>query len=579
MIDHDVQATFCATLVDEWVRAGVRHAVVCPGSRSTPMALALVHDGRLAVQVVVDERTAGFVALGIGMATRLPAVVLTTSGTAAVELHPAVVEAHQAQVPMLAVTADRPPELQGCGAPQTIDQQHLYGEGTVRWFIDPGVPDGIDPPMWRWVAARAAVAALGSPPGPVHVNLPFREPLVGRAGPVAPGMDDGKRLLAPAPVEVPDESEELVALADLLTSGDGVIIAGGGIDDPSSVLELASALGWPVIADQRSGCRSDHPCVVAHADALLRVPTVAAALSPALVLRLGAPLASKALSQWLAALTVPQIGVDAHGTLWDPEQVTVATIAVEPGALGELVRPLIGERGAGADSAWLRRWREADRVAALAIEAALAAEPEATEPATARDLLAALPDGATLVVSSSMPVRDLEWYAVPRSGVRVLANRGANGIDGITGTALGVALGAAAPTVALLGDLALLHDAGGLLGLAARHVDLVLVVIDNDGGGIFSFLPQALELPADEFEQLFGTPHGVDLAALAAVHAIACTTVEQRDALAPAVHAALAAGGVHLVVVRSARAANRAVHDALVTAASSALLDGPAPGA
>ena len=327
--------TFCATLLDEWVRAGVTDAVMAPGSRSTPMVLALAAEARIRLHVHHDERSAGFLALGLGLATGRPAVVLTTSGTAAVELHPAVVEAHEARVPLIVCTADRPPELHGVGAPQTIDQQHLYGR-SVQSFADPGVPDEATDHTWRPLAAETyirSVRGLGRPGGPVHLNLPFREPLVGEVGaPRPPGRPDG-RPWEQAVVQgeaLPDES--LDALATGVAGRRGVIVAGAGIDDPGAVMALGRAVGWPVLADPRSGCRIPTESTISHADALLRVPSVVERLAPEVVVRLGALPASKVLGQWLSGLDAWQVGIEATGARFDPDRSLDALIAAEPGA-------------------------------------------------------------------------------------------------------------------------------------------------------------------------------------------------------------------------------------------------------
>lgn len=506
------QATFCATLVDEWARAGVRHAVVAPGSRSTPMALALAADDRIAVHVFHDERCAAFCALGIGLATGVPAVVLCTSGTAATHFHAAVVEAHHAGVPLLAVTADRPPELRDAGAPQTIDQQHLYG-GAVRWFCDPGVPDEASRPRWRSIAARAVAEALEG--GPVHLNLPFREPLVGTRGELPPPLPRPAGATAQATAAAPPASLPTLRLQ----SRRPLVVAGAPVEVPDGV---------PVLATPRSGIAAG----VRHADALLRVPALRDELRPDLVVRVGPPPASRVVNEWLAATGAVEV-CDRPG--WDPYGTVSAFGTVDLAALGE------------PEPGWAARWAELDAAAEKAIAEVLAAHPEPSEPATARDLLASLPPGAHLVVASSMPIRDLEWWATPRPDVTVHANRGANGIDGTISTAIGVALATGAPTTVLLGDLAFLHDAGALTGLPARGVDLSIVVLHNDGGGIFSFLPQATALDRARFEQLFGTPHGVDVAAVARAY------------------------GVEVTVVRTDRAANRALHDELVAAVAAAV--------
>jgi 2-succinyl-5-enolpyruvyl-6-hydroxy-3-cyclohexene-1-carboxylate synthase len=580
-----VAATFCATLVDEWVRGGVTDAVVSPGSRSTPMALALAADDRIRVHVHHDERAAAFVALGIGVATGRPAVVLTTSGTAAVELHPAIVEAHHAKVPLLAVTGDRPPELQDVGAPQTIDQTHLYG-CAVRWFAEPGVPDDATRGQWRSLAAEAVRHALGSPPGPVHLNLAFRDPLVGEPGPLPEGRAGGASWHGAVPVRPEPIDLDLGAMADAVAGRRGVIVAGGGIADPDGVLALAATMRWPVLADPRSGCRVPHESVVSHFDAVLRTRGADASLRPDIVLRLGSLPASKVLGQWLASLDAWQVGVEADGTRYDPDRDLGALLAVEPGTFARrLAAEVLGARdeaglddeldaavaGAGGAAALHRSWVAADAEAASALTAVLAARRDVTEPGVARSLVAALPSGAELVVSSSMPVRDVEWYSAPRTGLRVHANRGANGIDGVVSTAVGAALGSGRPTAVLIGDVAFLHDTNALLGIARRGIDLAVVVVDNDGGGIFSFLPQATSLEGDRFEQLFGTPHGVDPGAVAAAHGLDVTRLDAADEVGPAVAGALATGGVHVLVARTERTANVAVHDELHAAVAAAL--------
>ena len=555
-------ATFCATLVDEWARAGLRHAVVCPGSRSTPMALALAADGRLAVEVVHDERSAGFLALGIGLATGRPAVVLTTSGTAAAELHPAVVEAGLSGVPMIVCTADRPPELQDVGAPQTIDQVHLYGR-SVRWFAAPEVPDERRGATWRPLAARAVAEATAARPGPVHLNLGFRDPLVGTAGELPAGRDDGRPWSTVAAVSSPSGPVADEARA-ALSARRGVVVVGGAVGDPDAVLALAEALAWPVVASPRATGlwgRGAGAGVVSHVDALVRLPAFTAE-RPEVVLRVGEPPASKLLGQWLAGL--PVVAVHGSGRWVDPDGQVLFTLP--EGALAGLA-----SRVTPAPDDWRQRWLTAERAAADALADALAGRDEATEPAVARDVVAALPEGAALVVASSMPIRDVEWYAEPRPGLRVLSNRGANGIDGVVSTGVGVALATGAPTAVLVGDVAFLHDSNALLGLGDRGPNLTIVLVDNDGGGIFSFLPQASALDADRFELLFGTPHGVDLPALVAAHGLACRVARTQAEVGPAVTEAAGRPGAEVVVVRTDRAANVAVHDALHAAVAEAI--------
>jgi 2-succinyl-5-enolpyruvyl-6-hydroxy-3-cyclohexene-1-carboxylate synthase len=547
--------------VDEWVRAGVRHAVVAPGSRSTPLALALTARDELRIHVVHDERSAGFTALGVGLATGQPAIVLCTSGTAAAHLHAAVIEAHQAEVPMVVCTADRPAELRDVAAPQTIDQVHLYGRVT-RWFHDPGTPEEGMRGAWRSLAARAVADAIGPVPGPVHLNLPFRDPLVGEPGELPSGRADGQpwhAALVGGPVLAGDDLDTLAAVLD---EPRGVIVAGHGAGPAEAVHGFARSVGWPVLADPRSGCRVPAPTTVAAFDALLRHDRFAADHRPTVVLRLGRPPASKVLSQWLAASDARQVQVTRTPAWVDPERSAALRVVAEPAVL---CRSLTGHVRGASETPWLARWYHGEERAQRVLDESLA--DELSEPAAARVVVAALPAGGHLVVSSSMPVRDVEWYAAPRADLTIHANRGANGIDGVVSTAVGVALGSRRPTGLLIGDVALLHDASGLISVMERGVDLRIVVVDNDGGGIFSFLPQASTLEASRFEQLFGTPHGVDLVALAGAHKLPAATVGSVDEL----RAAVGSPGPRLTRVATDRAANVTQHDALHAAIRAAL--------
>jgi 2-succinyl-5-enolpyruvyl-6-hydroxy-3-cyclohexene-1-carboxylate synthase len=564
---EDLQATFCATLVDEWARGGVEHAVVCPGSRSTPLALALMAHERLQVHVHHDERGAGFLALGLAAASENAVIVLTTSGTAAVELHPAVVEADLAGVPLLVCTADRPPELVGVGAPQSIDQTHLYGRA-VRWFHAPGVAEEAAARRWRPLAARALAEATGPHPGPVHLDLPFREPLVGQAAPIPPGR--GEEVEWTWRPSADGLRDPLISLADDLAGRRGVIVAGSGSGAAEPIASLAAALGWPVLAAPQAPVWC-HPDTVRAVDPILRTELD---LRPEVIIHLGGPLASRVTGEWLAATGAAVVvasgersWIDPHGTAAVILPVT-AEVAVESWLLGAAdVEPVDG-------GAWRTRWLDLGHVAMAAIDEVLAAETGVTEPGVARDLLGALPVEGRLVVSSSMPIRDLEWYARPSVPLEVHANRGANGIDGVVSTAVGVALADPERACALLiGDLAFLHDVNGLVGAVERGIDLVIVVVDNDGGGIFSFLPQAGHVDPVTFERVYGTPHGLDLVAVGAAFG-----VESRvtDDVAAAVTQGLADGGVHVVVARTQRAANADLHQRLNAAVAVALGGAPA---
>lgn len=552
---------FGLVLVDELARLGLRHAVLSPGSRSAPVALALAGDDRIALHVQIDERSAAFTALGIARASGTPCAVLSTSGTAGANFHPAVVEASTDRVPLLVLTADRPPELRGTGANQTIDQVKLFG-GAVRWFCDAGVPEDVAgaPRYWRSLASRAWAEASLGPPGPVHLNLPLREPLVpgdgdypheltGRAG-GTPWTAVAPPLVTPSPAAATMLSE-LVARAER-----GIVLAGAGArTDPAPVLEFARRAGYPVLAEPASGLRVGRPAI-STTEALLRAG-FGDRHRPELVVRIGKTGLSRPLAAWLDA-DVEQVLLDRDGAWLDPERRTTHIVGCDPAPA------LAGLDPARGETEWTRQWFDADGRVRAAVDGVLDSSG-ISEPRVARDLAALLPDGAALVVGASMPVRDLDWFMRPRAGITVTGNRGANGIDGVVSTTIGVALAHPGPTAGLVGDLTLLHDQNGLLLARRAPVDVALVVLHNDGGGIFSFLPQA-DAP-EHFERVFGTPHGVDLADVARVYGAAHVLVGAPGELPDA----LDGGGVRIIEVRTERAANVEVHRACWDAARRAL--------
>lgn len=572
--DGDVAATYCATLLDEWIRLGLTDAVICPGSRSTPMALAAAQDERLRLHVHHDERSGSFMALGLGLATGRAAMLLCTSGTAAAEFHAAVIEAHQAFVPMLVLTADRPPELHGVGAPQTIEQRDLYGSA-VRWYCEPGAPELGGAPWWRDLARDSWLRTLGEHPGPVHLNLAFREPLIGTPGELPavreplPGSNNGAAFATGAQWGLPDE--ELARLGVAVSGRTGVIIAGvraaRSAHDATALHQLAQHLGWVVIADPASGCRiEDQGCSIAF-DALLRCEEFASSHQPEVILRVGGLLSSKALNSWVSEASALKIGLDPFGSVPDPDRVLDQKVPADVETFCNQLRSVVHQ---GAPTAWREGWIAADQLAVAAINSVLAQQVEATEPGVVVDLFTLLDSQGIVVLSSSMPVRDAEWFAPARTGLRVLCNRGANGIDGVTSTAVGAAL-TSAPTALLIGDVAFLHDTNALLGLMARQVNLVIIVIDNNGGGIFSFLPAHDLLETERFEQLFGTPHGVDLVKLAAAHQVPAERVATRTGVQAAIAGALTRGGPRVIVVSTNRDQNLAVHRELNLAVSRAI--------
>ena len=563
---EDVQATFCATLVDEWVRAGVTDAVVSPGSRSTPMALAIAADTRLRLQVVLDERSASFRALGLAKVTARPVVLLCTSGTAAVEYHAAVAEADLDRVPLLVCTADRPAELHGIGAPQTVDQQFLFGR-SVRWFGQIGVPDPASEGAWRSFASRAFCEATSGSrgPGPVHLNLPFREPLVGVPGPLPAARADD----APWHAVTTDAG----ALIRLASGRRGIIVVGAGAtpsgDDGTvaAITSMATALGWPVLSEPRSGVRDSSDALICAVDQILRSATAAEVLRPEVIIRFGAPWASKVFGQWLASCVgAVDVLVDPHDAWLDPHRTANVVIhssgrhvsarfVASPSLDGTFMQP--------ADPAWLQLWEAASRAADGVLASALDSVDDApmTEPWIARAVVRDVPSASRIVVSSSMPVRDVEWFTAPRPDVAIVANRGANGIDGVVSTILGAATADAGPTFGLLGDLSFLHDAGALASAGKGEVNATLIVIDNGGGGIFEFLPQASTLERDRFELLFGTEQPVDVAAVLRGYGVAVEEPTTKAEFVAVVRSA--PQGLRAVLVKTDRQANVAHHNEL----------------
>lgn len=538
----DVQATFCATLVDEWALLGVRHAVVAPGSRSTPMAIALAARPEIGLHVIHDERVAAFVALGLGIGG-IPAVLLCTSGTAAANFFPAVVEAGLSEVPLIVATADRPEELRNVGAPQTIDQINLYG-AHARWFYDPDVAQAETAASWRPLAQDAWNHAQG---GPVHLNLPFREPLVGT--PLALPSEHAGVTAAPA-------VEHLDPVPASIDTERGVILVGGASKvSADALVALHESTQWPIIADAMSGMRHLNG-VVSNADALLRHERFADDHTPDVIIRVGRPASSKVLAQWSRRDGVTVVQVGGPGRI-DPEHNVAAVCSIAN---------LLDAGLSGASRLeWLSDWIDADERADRVIVGALRSESALTEPGVARTLADHLPADASVTVASSMPVRDLEWFGGKRA--RCHCNRGANGIDGVVSTAVGRALDSGTPEFVLIGDLAFVHDSNALVALMRRPVDLRVIVVDNDGGGIFSFLPQAASLEPGRFEELFGTPLGTDVLGLASAHGVPTATATTRDELT----AQMQAPGPWVCRVPSTRTANVAVHQALNAAVLSAL--------
>ena len=574
-----------SAMAEELARSGVRRTVISPGSRSTPLAVALWRQPDIEVNVILDERSAGFFALGTALATGLPAVVLCTSGSAAANLHPAVVEADEAGVPLILLTADRPPELRDIGAGQTIDQLKLYGD-SVRWFCEVGTHEADDDGLrhFRSVACRAYASARGDPrPGPVHLNVPWREPLapVAAAGQVTardPLALEGRADL-PLHAVAPGRPRAEEALLDKLTerierSPRGLIVVGRQLDPglAEPVAELAAAAGYPIVAEPTSQLRRgphDRSLVVTTYDSIVREqPTE---LEPELVVRFGDLPTSKPLRQWLAAIEdLDQIVIDPAYEWREPTRRAATLLRAEPRftahVLSERLARLRPGAAAVAGAPYAEGWLEAERAVRDAVDGRLRALDELSEPGGWDALGRALRDGDSVFAASSMPVRDLEAFLRPGpEGVRFASNRGANGIDGLVSTSAGLAAGSRSRTWAVLGDLALFHDIGGLA--AVRHApELRLIVIDNSGGGIFHFLPQAEAMPEAEFEALLGTPAGRDPANAATLFGLTVAVPQTPGELEEAL-----AGDAQMVVLRTDRRRNLELHRELAQAAAAAV--------
>ena len=555
----DRNTVFAHTLVTALAASGVEDACVAPGSRNSPLSLALA-DSPIVDWSHHDERSAAFFALGIAKTTGRPVLVVTTSGTAATELHPAIAEAGASQVPLIALTADRPTELFDIGAAQTIDQRNLFGSA-VRWAHDLDVPDPADsgPDRTAALAARVVSESRGIPAGPVHLNIRFREPLM-----IGDSPAEGVRVPETTSAFVAPEPEALSALVTRIAGHRGVIVAGPQTDrsECGSVAELGAALGWPIMSDPISGLRTGpHDLTAVVGSDLLASAGWLETAPPEFVVRIGARPTSTALTAWLERHPeIPQVLINPSG--WpDPmassDLVLRSGIAAATGPLGS-AQP--------APEEWLPRWKAADAVAAEAARAAIDAAAITSEPAVVAAVHDGLANESMLWVASSMPIRDVDsFFPVAGRAVTIRANRGANGIDGFISTALGAASGGT-PTTALTGDLSMLHDIGALAAVSRLEIPLTIVVVNNDGGGIFHFLQQAAH---NHFERHFATPHGLSFSRIATSFGIDAVTVDDTHAVADIV--TNAGEQPTLVEVMTDRVANVAIHGRIADEVRTAL--------
>ena len=584
MSDPAVSTVWARAVVDELARGGLEHVCVTPGSRSAPLVMACHRDARLATWVHLDERSAAFFALGIGKAAGAPAAVLTTSGTATANLLPAVVEASRGGVPLLLLTADRPLRLRGSDANQTIDQGRIYG-GYPRESFDTGdpAPDGLR--TTRALASAAVARTVVPDPGPVHINLPFDKPLepvemdasreasLRSADPLGlDGRPGGAPMLPIQGVGAGPTPGEEDMVADFLAAARKGVIVAGPVADPEAVgpllVRLSGAAGFPLIADPLSGARFGHDrrsLPIAHADLFLRDEAARDALRPDLILRVGRPPTSAGVLTFLRECSdVPQLVVGDGAPLKD--SLSPTSRRVQGNVPFVLARAAEGCEPEAADG-WKGFWK---RVEGAAREAVRAAEGAFFEGDVLSAVVDAVPRGGALFVSNSMPVRDLDAFGGARSKpLRIFANRGASGIDGIVSTAAGIAAAKAPcpedrgrrdgpPVVAVLGDLAFFHDANGLFVVGRDRLNVLFVVINNDGGGIFHMLPIRKYEP--EFTRYFATPHGLDFRHLAALHGIAYRRVDGAHDLRKALARSVIEPGPGILEIRTDRGENQRRH-------------------
>lgn len=578
--------------VDELQRAGVRHVVICPGSRSTPLAMALAEQQSIRVWMHVDERSAAFFGLGLAKRLRQTVALLCTSGTAAANFFPALIEAQLTHVPLLILTADRPYELRDCGAPQSIDQNRLYGT-YVKWFVDVALPEATNGALRyiRTLADRAVALTQAVPAGPVHLNFPFREPLTPE--PIADqslpppaqrddiawhGRPDREPYVAvrDAPLAAPSTATLAQLAAWVRATRRGLIVVGPQDDEAlvEPLTQLAHHLGYPILADPLSQLRcgdTDQAHVLSSYDAFLRIDSFVERAAPELVLRFGAMPTSKSVLLYLKRYSsCPLVVIDKQGGWEEPAQLAAELIHANPAVLcSNLIAQVPGN---AASSEWLTSWRQADRVTRQALQASMQDYAELFEGRVFSELAGLLPGGTTLYVGNSMPVRDLDTFFWNTSQcIRILGNRGANGIDGVVSSALGASAAAedGAPTVLVIGDLSFYHDLNGLLAARLHRLNLTIVLINNNGGGIFSFLPQVDY--SESFEQLFGTPTGLDFRLAVQMYGGHFQRIDTWEQFRKAISQGMSSEGLHVVEVPTERASNVTLHRQLWQAVSKAL--------
>ncbi|MEM8532646.1 MAG: 2-succinyl-5-enolpyruvyl-6-hydroxy-3-cyclohexene-1-carboxylic-acid synthase [Chloroflexota bacterium] len=581
--DQQTLHTFVGALVDEMVRSGVTHFCICPGSRSTPLALTIARHPDARIWMHLDERSAAFFALGMAKASGQPVALVCTSGTAAANFLPAIVEASLARVPLVVLTADRPHELRDCGAPQTIDQIGLYGNH-VKWFVDLPIPEAT-PNLVRYartVAGRAVATSRIAAAGPVHLNCPYREPLVPLTDTQPTESERANQQpyvqVTTAP-RLPDAAS-ITRLAKRLSNTPRGLIICGPQNNPAlapAMTRLSAHLGYPILADPLSGLRCGkhpHTHILDSYDAFLRDTAFTKQYRPEIVLRFGAMPTSKPVLLYLQQYpTCHQIVVDDAEGWNEPTALAAEMVYADGAALCHLIADALTQEGmAHTNADWNDAWVMADRLTRTTLTTQLASIDELFEGKVFAELATLLPDGATLYAGNSMPVRDLDtFFAGNEQNVRFLSNRGANGIDGVVSSALGAQAVGADPLLLIIGDISFYHDSNGLLSARQYNLDATIILLNNDGGGIFSFLPQAQD--REHFEQLFGTPHGLNFRPLAEMYGAHYQRVADWAAFRTAVQESISNGGLRIIEVVTDRERNVALHRACWPAVSAALAE------
>ncbi|MBM7692987.1 2-succinyl-5-enolpyruvyl-6-hydroxy-3-cyclohexene-1-carboxylate synthase [Peribacillus deserti] len=562
MQHREALTAYTGAFVDELAKVQIKHVVVSPGSRSTPLAYMLMEHPHIQVHMNIDERSAGFFALGLAKASKSPVGLLCTSGTAAANYFPAIVEAFNSRIPLLVMTADRPHELRDVGAPQAIDQIHLYGKH-AKWFVEMALPESTEESIRyaRTICARAAATAVSAPAGPVHLNFPFREPLIPYLNePKWFGVDPGPSIIVEQ--SVPSLPEDVFKLyAERIAHAEKGLIICGGTDSEefnSAVISLSEKIGFPILADPLSQLRSgsvSSEMIIDTYDTFLRYEEVKENLKPDLILRFGAMPVSKALTIFLKEQKNSEVLVIDGGAGWrEPTGTAAAMIYCDETVF---CRNIANRIRKSSDGAWMEYWKRVRDYTKEGLSR-IRDRQELDEGKLFALLNDLMPDGSSLFVGNSMPVRDLDtfFHSSPKK-VRLFCNRGANGIDGVVSTALGVSA-VVKKAVLVIGDLSFFHDMNGLLAAKLLELNLTIVVLNNDGGGIFSFLPQSND--EKHYEALFGTPHGLDFQHAAQLYGANYSAPKNWDEFSDAFTSSFTKDGLKVIEVKTARKSNVQKH-------------------